>query len=167
MKLKDHKKRGFEPGSQRKVLALRRAAGRPLQREIRPEHPDAASDALAVPRHAVPSRRARLPELAPADEPSSSAQPHFVGVEIDSKAIRHEETHFSARAESRDETARLTVYVLNAILMVMAFPVGFGMLVFNILGGENLRTTAHMIALTGLAIALTGGAAGSEFLFAS
>lgn len=61
----------------------------------------------------------------------------------------------SARAEPRNEIARLTVYTLNAILMVIAFPVGLGMLIFNIVGGENLRTTAHAIALTGMTIGLS------------
>ena len=61
----------------------------------------------------------------------------------------------SARAEPRNEIARLTVYTLNAILMVIAFPVGLAMLMFNIVGGENLRTTAHAIALTGMMIGLS------------
>ena len=50
--------------------------------------------------------------------------------------------------------ARLTVYALNAAIMVFYFPLGFGLLIFNILGGENLRTTAHALALTGLGSAL-------------
>mgnify|MGYP001804308317 CR=1 FL=1 len=50
-----------------------------------------------------------------------------------------------AREEPRSETARLTV---------IAFPIGMALLLFNIIGGENLRTTAHVLALTGLAFAL-------------
>jgi hypothetical protein len=111
-----------------------------------------------------PSRLSRLPELAPADNPSQRHKP-FVGLDMSSSAVSHEETDFAQREETRNEMAKLTVYVMNAILLIMAFPVGFGMLVFNILGGENLRTTAHVIALTGFAIGLTGGAFGSDFLF--
>lgn len=59
-----------------------------------------------------------------------------------------------AREEARSETARLTVYALNGILMIIAFPIGMALLLFNIIGGENLRTTAHVLALTGLAFAL-------------
>lgn len=51
--------------------------------------------------------------------------------------------------------ARLTVYALNAVLLIIAFPVGFAMLIFNVLVGENLRTTVHVLALTGLAIAIS------------
>jgi hypothetical protein len=50
--------------------------------------------------------------------------------------------------------SRLTVYTINATLMVVAFPVGFGVLMFNILGGENLRVTAHAMSITGTAIGL-------------
>jgi len=58
------------------------------------------------------------------------------------------------RPEHRNAIARATVYVLNLIVMVMALPVGLALLFFNILFGENLRTTAHVIALTGMAMAL-------------
>ena len=59
----------------------------------------------------------------------------------------------------------LTVYALNGILMLMAFPIGFALLVFNILGGENLRTTAHAIALTGLGTALSAATGTGTALF--
>jgi hypothetical protein len=59
------------------------------------------------------------------------------------------------RPEHKNVVARLTVYVLNLIVMVMALPVGLALLFFNILFGENLRTTAHVIALTGMAMALS------------
>lgn len=68
--------------------------------------------------------------------------------------LRDESTDFRDRRESRDPVAALTVYAINAAIMVFAFPVGFALLVFNILGGENLRTTAHVMGLTGLASAL-------------
>ena len=58
------------------------------------------------------------------------------------------------RAEHRSVPARATVYVMNLIVIVMALPVGLGLLFFNILFGENLRTTAHVIALTGMGLAL-------------
>lgn len=74
------------------------------------------------------------------------------------------------KPQKRDETnsaiARLTVYVLNLILLVVAFPVGLAVLLFNILGGENLRTTAHVIALTGTAIALSMTPAGQAVILA-
>jgi hypothetical protein len=57
--------------------------------------------------------------------------------------------------DAENPLARLTVYALNAVLLIIAFPVGFAMLIFNVLVGENLRTTVHVLALTGLAIALS------------
>ena len=58
------------------------------------------------------------------------------------------------REEHSDLTARLTVYVMNLIVVVFLAPVGLALLLMNILGGENLRTTAHFVALTGLFVAL-------------
>lgn len=58
------------------------------------------------------------------------------------------------RAETKTYVARATVYVMNLIVLVMALPVGLALLFFNIFFGENLRTTAHVIALTGMAMAL-------------
>ncbi|MGI1663382.1 hypothetical protein ACRDNQ_14165 [Palleronia sp. KMU-117] len=106
----------------------------------------------------------RLPALAPADAPAAPRRA-FVGIEMRSDAIVDEETRFAHREETKSDVARLTVYALNATLMVMAFPVGFALLVFNILGGENLRTTAHAIALTGLAIALSAAAGSGTAIF--
>ena len=57
--------------------------------------------------------------------------------------------------EHHDFTARLTVYVLNAIVMIFAMPVGAALLFLNIVGGENLRTTSHVLALTGMFLGLS------------
>ena len=59
------------------------------------------------------------------------------------------------RAENKSWVARATVYVMNLIVIVIALPVGLALLFFNIFFGENLRTTAHVIALTGMAMALS------------
>lgn len=58
------------------------------------------------------------------------------------------------REEHKDFVARATVYVMNAIVALVSLPVGLALLAFNILGGENLRTTAHVVALTGLGTVL-------------
>ena len=100
----------------------------------------------------------RLPVLAPA-EPSAamSASPRATPehtLRHDPANIHDESTDFRSRSEARDPIAALTVYAINAAVMLFAFPVGFALLVFNILGGENLRTTSHVMGLTGLAMAL-------------
>ena len=51
---------------------------------------------------------------------------------------------------------RLSVYVMNGTVMVMSFPVGMGLLTYNILKGESLTVTARMMALTGLAVGMMG-----------
>ncbi len=77
------------------------------------------------------------------------------GIQFSHASAADEETDFRAREEVANTEARLTVYALNGALLLFAFPVGFAMLIFNILGGENLRTTAHAMALTGMGIALS------------
>jgi hypothetical protein len=103
------------------------------------------------------ARFALLPELAPADPEEAydedTAADHAM-LSFTSASIVDESTDFRERIETESTVARLTVYTLNATIMVFAFPIGFGLLMFNILGGENLRTTAHAMALTGLALAL-------------
>ncbi|MDA8585302.1 hypothetical protein N9L47_03430 [Rhodobacteraceae bacterium] len=58
------------------------------------------------------------------------------------------------RAEHGDTTARLTVYAMNLIVIVLSAPIGLLLLLMNILGGENIRTTAHVVALTGMFLGL-------------
>ncbi len=66
----------------------------------------------------------------------------------------------SSHPEHGDPVARATVYVINMIVLIFAMPVGLALLCLNILGGENLRTTAHVLALTGLFLALDHAGAG-------
>lgn len=109
------------------------------------------------------SRSLNFPDLEPSRVHNRRARPRMANrvserapiIELTHVSARDEAFTPEARAEANSEVARLTVYTLNAILMVIAFPVGLGVLLFNIIGGENLRTTAHVIALTGFAIALS------------
>ncbi|MXQ08396.1 hypothetical protein GQ651_11115 [Alphaproteobacteria bacterium GH1-50] len=108
-----------------------------------------------------------LPELEPPEDRLRRSKTHIFASDTISL------THSSAmedvfapkeREEHKDFTARATVYVMNMIVMVMALPVGLALLAFNILGGENLRTTAHVIALTGMATALAQTPGGMQLL---
>jgi hypothetical protein len=92
-----------------------------------------------------------LPDLEPAEDRLRRHKSHIFSA--DTITLSHNsaiEDVFepNMRAEHRDVTARMTVYVMNAIVMVFALPVGLALLCLNILGGENLRTTAHVMALT-------------------
>jgi hypothetical protein len=106
--------------------------------------------------HRRPIRDARtaFPELEPADcgrSPSGlSRRINLIGAKLASQFQEIREN-----PDTDNALSRLTVYALNAVLLVLAFPVGFGMLMFNLLVGENLRTTIHVLALTGLAVTLS------------
>lgn len=111
-----------------------------------------------------PHGRDLLPDLEPAERLRKRKSHIF---SADSISLSHDsamEDVFepSKRAEHKDLTARMTVYVMNAIVMVFALPVGLALLCLNILGGENLRTTAHVMALTGLFMALSATEEGAR-----
>ncbi|NNE79984.1 MAG: hypothetical protein HKN18_06885 [Silicimonas sp.] len=99
-----------------------------------------------------------LPDLAPPEEKLRREKSHIFSA--DSITLSHNsavEDVFEPclRKEHGDLTARLTVYVLNLIVMVFSVPLGLALLVMNIVGGENLRTTAHVMALMGMFMALS------------
>lgn len=112
-----------------------------------------------------PHGRDLLPDLEPAEERLRKRKSHIFSA--DAISLSHDsamEDVFepNRRAEHKDLTARMTVYVMNAIVMVFALPVGLALLCLNILGGENLRTTAHVMALTGLFMALSATEEGAR-----
>ena len=107
-------------------------------------------------------RSLRLPALPSAERRSAAPWVKYPSLfKLKHDSARDESMDFRRRAERRDPVARLTVYALNGVILLAFFPVGFALLIFNILGGENLRTTAHTMALTGMGTALaTAGYAG-------
>jgi hypothetical protein len=113
-----------------------------------------------------PAAQKAFPKLSPAPRPETDFEPETLtgksidslaekGIHLTSASVSNEATDFRNREERNNPVARLTVYALNAMIMLFAFPVGFALLIFNILGGENLRTTAHAMALTGMGIGLS------------
>ncbi len=111
--------------------------------------------------------RESLPELEPAEDRLRRLKNHIFA--SDNITLTHSsavEDVFipNQREEHNNLTARLTVYIMNMIVIVMVLPVGLALLFFNILGGENLRTTAHTIALTGMGMALSSTENGARLL---
>ena len=101
--------------------------------------------------------RELLPELEPPEQRLQRARSHIFSsdaITLSHSSAMEDVFEPSEREEHNDTTARLTVYALNLTVMVFALPVGLALLFMNILGGENLRTTAHVMALTGLFMAL-------------
>ena len=93
-----------------------------------------------------------LPDLAPPEDRLRSEKSRiFLSDAISLSHASAVEDVFlpSKRAEHHDTVARLTVYSLNLSVMVVSLPIGLALLLLNIIGGENIRTTAHVMALTG------------------
>ncbi len=104
-----------------------------------------------------------LPTLAPPEERLRNQRSHIFSA--DAIALSHASKMQDVfepeqQTEHQDTVARLTVYALNLTVMVFALPIGLALLFLNILGGENLRTTAHVMALTGLFSALSAANGG-------
>lgn len=102
-----------------------------------------------------------FPELEPADNARRSRTETFGEALHEMRAQFHEILENPA---ADIPLARVLVYSLNLVLLILAFPVGFAMLIFNVLGGANLRTTVHVLALTGLAMTLANTEAGTRLL---
>lgn len=117
---------------------------------------------------AFEARSGMLPELEPPEERLRRAKSHiFLS---DSISLSHDSAMDDVfdpnlREEQHDVTARATVYVINLIVIVFAMPVGLALLCLNILGGANLRTTSHIMALTGIFMALSASEQGSQLLW--
>lgn len=98
-----------------------------------------------------------LPELAPPEERLRSHKGQIFSsdaISLSHSSEMDDVFEVAVRPERTDLKARLTVYALNMTIMVFTVPVGMALLVLNVMGGENLRTTAHCMALTGLFSAL-------------
>lgn len=101
-----------------------------------------------------PTKQARMafPELEPAETHGTAEPGHVARISGD---IAAQFRALRANPETDNALSRLTVYALNAVLLIVAFPVGFAMLMFNLLAGENLRINVQVLALTGLAVTLS------------
>ncbi len=112
-------------------------------------------------------QRQRATEIFPELEPAEGTGASRRRTSTFAEALQEMRAQFLEVLENPDATnplARLLVYSLNLVLLILAFPVGFAMLILNILGGANLRTTVHVLALTGVAIALVNTEAGARLL---
>jgi hypothetical protein len=103
-------------------------------------------------RHTLRTARRTFPDLEPAEHGAQEAPRHLASVRV---TLARQFAEIRANPDADNALSRLTVYALNAMLLILAFPVGFAMLIFNVLVGESLRTTCHVLALTGLALALS------------
>lgn len=101
--------------------------------------------------------RSRLPDLEPPEERLRQAKSTIFCADSIAltKATGMEDVFEPQHSEQQvDTTARVTVYTLNLIVLIFSMPVGVALFFLNILGGENLRATAHTIALVGFFSAL-------------
>ena len=105
-------------------------------------------------RHRHTGAHPSLPDLEPAESGAQAARrARFAGRLRRDVAAQFAELRRDP--DSRNAVSRLGVYALNAVLLATAFPIGFAMLMFNLLLGENLRVTVHVVALTGFAVTLS------------
>lgn len=121
----------------------------------------------ARPVRKIRRRRHRADEVFPELEPADAASRGTRRTATFAETLHEMRAQFDDIREdpgTDNPLSRLTAYALNLVLLVLAFPVGFAMLIVNVLGGANLRTTVHVLALTGAAIALVNTEAGARLL---
>ncbi|MGC9369868.1 MAG: hypothetical protein ACP5DX_10055 [Paracoccaceae bacterium] len=91
-----------------------------------------------------------LPNNAPSEEKLRRSRLAIFASDL----IEIEDVKLEAPEKEPELPEQLTVYVMTLTIMVMLFPAGFAMMIYNILAGENLKMTARAMALTGVGIAL-------------
>lgn len=91
-----------------------------------------------------------LPNIAPSDENLRRSRLAIFASDL----IEIEDVKLEAPEKEPVLTEQLTVYVMTLTIMVMMFPAGFAMMIYNILAGENMKMTARAMALTGVGISL-------------
>ncbi|MBI1217446.1 MAG: hypothetical protein GC186_02765 [Rhodobacteraceae bacterium] len=128
--------------------------------EIRPQHdslhPTRVTERPTLPDYAIPAEPVITPtlataEVAPMIQPRKPACPDMARIR---EALYPPEPE-GERREKEPLVRRITLYSLNTTLMIVAPPIGAALLTYNILGRENSRTTARVMALTGVVFAIT------------
>lgn len=102
-----------------------------------------------------------FPELLPADPGAARAPGHLTRIR---REIVTQARELRANPSADNALSRLAVYLLNALLLILAFPVGFALLMFNLLAGENLKITLQVLGITGLAMILSQTGAAERIL---
>lgn len=89
--------------------------------------------------------------------------PHPLGEET--RALRAALCKVDAReADKLSTPLRLACHAINATLIVIALPVGALMMAYSILRGEDLNTSARMLAIIGTAVGVQHSPAGQQIL---
>jgi hypothetical protein len=109
---------------------------------------------VRVRRHRHIGAHPSLPDLEPAETGAQAARRSRFAARLRCD-IATQAAELRRDPGSRNGLSRLCVYALNAVLLATAFPIGFAMLMFNLLLGENLKVTVHVVALTGFAVTLS------------
>lgn len=127
----------------------RRPSARPATTP-RPELLGLEAAARAAAREEASPAARSLPDIAPHDDNLRRSRRSIFASDL----IKIEGVKFEAPKEPVPVPEQLAVYVMSATLMVLSFPVGFGMLIYNILAGESLKATARVMALTGVGFSM-------------
>lgn len=112
------------------------------------EHPLPVHAAAA--QEASKDWREVLPRLEPSEDTLRSSRQELFANDL----IVAGDDQIESESEPADVMEQLVVYVMSLTLMVLVFPVGFAVMFYNIVAGENIRMTARAMALTGVAMGL-------------
>jgi hypothetical protein len=135
--------------------------GRLLDRmaaEIRPQaalHPTRVTERPTVPEYAIVAAA----EVVPVPDQRKPSPPDMARIR---EALYPPEPE-GERRRKEPLVRRITLYSLNMTLMIAAPPIGAALMTYNVLGREDSRTTARVMALTGVVFAITHVLLGGHF----
>lgn len=111
---------------------------------------------------ALPARTERLPVLAPPEGEDAIRHRFDMMQDMEEHSLRDLRRHLCAPAAPEETVAsagstcdKISLYALNATVMVVSAPIGAGLMAYNLLSGGSINTTARTLGITGTVAGLS------------
>ncbi len=108
--------------------------------------------------HAMPGARAADTSALPPAETAAANDTPDLPAPLDAEMRRIRSAlypeHATRKTDKGPLVKRLTIYTLNCTLMVVALPIGAGLMTYSLLGREDAHVTARVLALTAIGMVI-------------
>lgn len=138
----------------------------PLEATRAPQWAQGSSGAdMNAPLHLTPGQNRNAPDqdqIDIANDTPHVPHPMLEEMKLLREALYAEEA--APRAQGLSVQLRLACHAINATLIVIALPVGAAMMTYSVLRGENINTSARMLAIIGMAVGLQHSPVGQHIM---
>lgn len=138
----------------------------PLEATRAPQWAQGSSGAdMNAPLHLTPGQNRNAPDqdqIDIANDTPHVPHPMLAEMKLLREALYAEEA--APRTQGLSVQLRLACHAINATLIVIALPVGAAMMTYSVLRGENINTSARMLAIIGMAIGVQHSPVGQHIM---